>query len=134
MARVEFIESAIKDIRKLDRSVAARVLAKVRLLETDPEAGRPLGSKGAGAGNLTTFRKLVVGDRDFRIIYRVQPSGTVSVVWVVGAPSDDECYREATTRLMQLGPTPQTQALLSIIEQVKPKSGRKKSKGQRRPK
>gem|GEM_PF-6387032 len=62
------------------------------------------------------------------IIYKVQPSGVVSVVWVVGARSDDECYREATTRLKNLGPTPQTQALLSIIEQVKPKSGRKKSK------
>jgi len=128
LAGVEFIDAAIEDIRKLDRSVAARVLAKVRLLESDPEAGRPLGSKGAG--NLTTFRKLVVGNRDFRIIYRVQPSGVVSVVWVVGARSDAECYREATTRLKKLGPTPQTQALLSIIEQVKPKAGRKKSKGQ----
>ncbi|MGI8427384.1 MAG: type II toxin-antitoxin system RelE family toxin [Actinomycetota bacterium] len=126
MANVEFIDAAIEDLRRLERSVAARVLAKVRLLESNLEAGLPLGSKAGG--DLTTFRKLVVGNRDFRIIYRVGPSGLVSVVWVVGARSDDECYKEATSRLKKFGPTPQTIALLSILEQVNVRAARKKTK------
>ncbi|MGH3684006.1 MAG: type II toxin-antitoxin system RelE family toxin [Pseudonocardiaceae bacterium] len=42
------------------------------------------------SGNLTTFRKLVVGDRGYRIVYRVDPDGSVVVVWVIGRRSDDE--------------------------------------------
>lgn len=44
-------------------------------------------------GKLTTFRKLVVGDRDYRIVYRVEPDGLVVVVGVIGRRTDDEVYQ-----------------------------------------
>jgi mRNA interferase RelE/StbE len=56
-----------------------------------------LGSKLGG--NLTTFRKLVVGDRDYRIVYRIDPDGSVVVVWVIGRRTDDEVYQLAIARL-----------------------------------
>jgi mRNA interferase RelE/StbE len=46
-----------------------------------------------------TFRKLVVGDRDHRIVYRVDSDESVVVVWVIGRHSDGEVYHLAMSRL-----------------------------------
>ena len=83
MARVEFTAQAREDVRDLDGSARKLVLRAIKKLEDDPEKrGAPLGSQPTG--DLTTFRKLVVGNRDCRVIYRVELD-TVVVVWVVGA-------------------------------------------------
>lgn len=98
MARVTLSEDAREDLRDLDRSVQVQVLKALKKLEENPEQrGQPLGSRSGG--NLTTFRKLVVGNRDYRIIYRVQSDGTVVVVWVIARRADDEAYDLAMTRL-----------------------------------
>lgn len=95
MPRVVFTNEAIDDLRRLGPSVAARVLKKILLLEQDSEAGRPLG------GELVTFRKLVVGDRNWRVVYRVDETGDVEVceIWAAGVRSDNEIYDEAARRL-----------------------------------
>ncbi len=97
MARVEFTAQAREDVRDLDGSARKLVLRAIKKLEDDPEKrGAPLGSQPTG--DLTTFRKLVVGNRDCRVIYRVELD-TVVVVWVVGARADSECYALAVSRL-----------------------------------
>lgn len=79
MARVVLTDEAKEDLRDLDRSSQSRVLRKLKELEKEPEKrGQPLGNK-SGA-NLTGLRKLVVGDRQFRIVFRVERDGTVVVV------------------------------------------------------
>lgn len=66
------------------------------LLEADPLAGEPL------LGSLIGYRKLVVGNRDWRIVWRAvtDQRGIVSVeiaeVWAVGARADSEVYSEMT--------------------------------------
>lgn len=98
MAKVELTSDAREDLRDLDGSTRVIVLKALRKLETKPEKrGEPLG--GSKLGNLTTFRKLVVGDRDLRIVFRVEPDGTVVVVWVIARRVDDECYELALSRL-----------------------------------
>lgn len=98
MAAVELTDEAREDLRELDGSQRKAVLKALRKLETAPEQrGQPLGSQTGG--NLTTFRKLVVQDRDLRVIYRVEPSGAVVVVWVIAARADDHCYDLAVSRL-----------------------------------
>jgi len=98
MARVLLTDDALEDLRDLDKSARELVMKAMRKLEADPELrGQPLGSRRGG--NLTTFRKLVVGDRDYRVIYRVEPDGTVVVVWVVARRADNECYELAKARL-----------------------------------
>ncbi|GGS12881.1 type II toxin-antitoxin system RelE family toxin [Actinokineospora fastidiosa] len=98
MARVELTADAREDLRDLDGSTRKIVIKALKKLETEPDKrGEPLG--GRRLGNLTTFRKLVVGDRDIRIVYRVEPDGTVVVVWVIGRRVDDECYELAVSRL-----------------------------------
>lgn len=99
MAKVEFIRAAIDDLEDLDGDILKRALKKILQLEKNPEAGQPLGRSQRTGTKLTTFRKLVLGNRDWRVIYRIEPGGDVSVVWLVGDRSDDECYREAADRL-----------------------------------
>jgi mRNA interferase RelE/StbE len=98
MASVQLTEEAREDLLDLDGSTQKAVARGLKKLRTEPEKrGAPLGRRAGG--NLTTFRKLVVGDRDYRIIYRVDPDGTVVVVWVIGRRSDDEAYQLALARL-----------------------------------
>jgi len=99
MARVVLTDEAREDFRDLDGSTRRVVAKGLKKLEDEPaKRGEPLGA-GKG-GNLTTFRKLVVGDRAYRIVYRVEDDDdTVTVVWVIGPGSDDECYHLAVARL-----------------------------------
>lgn len=97
MAEVLLTRQAKDDIRDLDGSARKLVLKALRKLESDPDKrGAPLGSRAAG--NLTGFRKLVVGDRAYRIVYRIEGDRVV-VVWVIGARADNECYELAIARL-----------------------------------
>jgi mRNA interferase RelE/StbE len=50
-------------------------------------------------GNLTGYRKLVVGRKDYRIVYRVEPDGTIAVVMVIGKRADNEAYQLALARV-----------------------------------
>lgn len=98
MARVVLTDDAREDLRNLDGAARKLVAKKLKQLEDEPEKrGAPLGSRSSS--NLSTFRKIVVGDRDYRIVYRVEPDGTVCVVWVIGNRADDEVYRMALARL-----------------------------------
>lgn len=98
MAKVRLTSEAREDIRRLDGDARKRVLKALKKLEDSPEQrGAPLGSQKDG--DLTTFRKLVVGDRDYRVIYRVETGGEIVIVWVVGARADRECYETAAARV-----------------------------------
>ncbi len=98
MAKVQLSEEAREDFLDLDGSAQRVVARALKRLETDPHLrGQPLGSRARG--DLTTFRKLVVGNRDYRIIYRVDPDGTVVIVWVIGNRADGEAYELAMSRL-----------------------------------
>lgn len=89
---------AREDIRRLDGSAGKLVIKALKKLEDNPaQRGAALG------GGLATFRKLVVGDRDYRIVYRVEANGTVVVVWVIAKRADSECYNLAMSQLSALG-------------------------------
>lgn len=93
--QIVFIDAALDDLRRVGPSVAPRILKKILLLQHDPEAGEPLG------GDLTGYRKLVVGNRQWRVVYRVDDQGAVVIceIWAPGARSDSEVYTEATGRV-----------------------------------
>lgn len=98
MAKVQLSEEAREDFLDLDGASQQIVARALKKLETDPRVrGQPLGSRAGG--DLTTFRKLVVGNREFRIIYRVDPDGAVVVVWVIGKRADGEAYELAMSRI-----------------------------------
>lgn len=98
MARVVLTAEAKEDVRDLDGAERKIVLKALKKLESEPEKrGEPLGSRATS--NLTGLRKLVVGDKQYRIVYRVEENGDVAVVWVVGSRTDGECYDMTAARL-----------------------------------
>lgn len=93
-------------------------LKKTLLLERNPEAGQAL------HGQLIGWRKLVVGDRDWRVVWRVthdhQDDAVVDVaeVWAVGARSDQTVYAEMTARVRALPDSPAALALTDVVERL----------------
>ena len=118
---VQLIEPAVDDLRRLlrkDPQIVRWALKKMLLLERDPEAGVPL------HGSLAGFRKLVVGNRDWRIVWRVlrdEHGGVVvevAEVWAVGARSDAEVYREMEERVARLPRSVQAVALADVVARL----------------
>lgn len=113
MARVVLHAAALDDIAELDGSERKAVFKGLLKLRTELEKrGAPLGS------GLTTFRKLVVGDRQIRIVYRVEANGTVAVIWVVASRVDGQCYDLAMSRLALHGNREIAGALEEFVEEV----------------
>lgn len=119
---VRFTDAAFADLQRLarkgDPQVVRWALKKCLLLERNPEAGEEL------RGGLFGYRKLTVGDRDWRIVWRVthddegRPAVDVAEVWAVGARSDSEVYEEMTSRVATLSATPATVPLAEAIARL----------------
>jgi mRNA interferase RelE/StbE len=73
------------------------------------DAGRRLG------GGLTNWRKIVVGDREWRIIFTMDPDERLATVWVIGDRADAECYAEAQRRVENLAGTHIEAATLAAV-------------------
>src|SRR5713101_5424687 len=97
--RVELIDEAVDDLVRYSDSGNLPLLLKklIRLEEVGKEAGLPLG------GSLAGWRKIVVSDRNWRIIFTTNPENTVATVWVIGDRNDAECYDVAERRVRALG-------------------------------
>lgn len=116
MAEVRLTEDAREDLHDLDVAARIAVLKALKKLRAEPEKrGAPLGNKTSG--NLTTFRKLVVGDRDYRIVYRVESDGSVVVVWVIARRCDDEVYQLALSRL-RLHPAEAAREFAVVLDEL----------------
>jgi mRNA interferase RelE/StbE len=119
LAVVRLTDAAMEDLRNLlkkDPQIVRWCLKKMLLLERSPMAGEAL------VGGLIGFRKLVVGDRDWRIVWRVltDSAGTVTVdvaeVWAAGARADSEVYEEMRSRVAALGDSPKATALTDVVQ------------------
>lgn len=97
--RVELIDEAVADLARYAESgnLPAFLKKLIRLEEAGKDAGLPLG------GALVGFRKIVVGDRSWRIIFSMNADDSVATVWVIGDRNDAGCYEEARNRLAALG-------------------------------
>jgi len=118
---VRLTEDAVADLHRLskkDPQIVRTVFKKMLLLERSTNAGEPL------LGALIGFRKLVVGDRDWRIVWRVtaDTNGTpildISEVWAVGVRSDSEIYEELKARVARIGDDSKLQPLKDVITQM----------------
>lgn len=92
--RVELIDDAIADLAKHTESGKLKPFLK-KLLEIEAkgaQAGEPLGR------DLVGWRKLTVGNRDWRIVFRIDKAETVATICVIGDRDDGACYEEAKKR------------------------------------
>jgi mRNA interferase RelE/StbE len=99
MAEIYVVRAVAEaDLRNIGHQDIRLVFKKIALLEADVRAGIPLG------GELTGFRKLVVGRNTYRIVYRVREDAkTIDIceIWAVGHRRNAEVYTEATRRVRQ---------------------------------
>ncbi|GAB3871230.1 hypothetical protein GCM10029964_007170 [Kibdelosporangium lantanae] len=110
--RVTFTDAALDDLRRLGPDVAPKVLRKIVTLRADPEVGIPLAGQTAG------FRRLTVGWKQQRVVYRLTGDGTLEIcaIWSIGTRSDSEIYAEATARVATApGDDPALRRLADVI-------------------
>ncbi|MEU9887160.1 type II toxin-antitoxin system RelE/ParE family toxin [Sphaerisporangium sp. NPDC051011] len=115
MSDVVFTAPAVDDLRRIGPDAAPKVLKKILLLLDNPEAGYPLG------GELTGFRKLVVGRNTWRVVYRIADDKSIEIceVWAVDERADAEVYAEATARVRAAGKgRPEVVRLAELIERL----------------
>ncbi len=122
---VGLIPEAVEDLERYAASGnIRRFLAKlVRLEDVGEDAGVPLGR------SLVGFRKIVVGDRDWRIIFRMNEAKTAATVWVIGDRADEACYAEAVARLQKRGEDPAAQTLAAVMLELMESKRKRKKKG-----
>ncbi|HYU18993.1 MAG TPA: hypothetical protein VEQ11_09875 [Chloroflexota bacterium] len=112
---VELIDEAVDDlIRYAETGNLPLFLKKlIRLEAVGEDAGLPLGR------GLTGWRRIVVGDRNWRIIFTTNPEETIATVWVIGDRDDAACYEHAERRLHALGKAnPQAASLAAVMFQL----------------
>lgn len=110
--RVELIDEVIVDLADLAESGNLRQFFK-KLLEIEAngsQAGEPLGR------DLVGWRKITVGNRNWRIVFRVDKDETVATICVIGDREDAACYEEARRRAQQANDADATSLAASMIE------------------
>lgn|GEM_PF-243439 len=113
---------ALADLERIrdkgDRQIVRMVLKKMLVIQRNPEVGAPL------RGGLAGFRKITVGDRHWRVIWRVthEDAGKVIIdvaeIWAIGSRSDAAVYAEMTERVATLRKNPRTVSLAQTIEEL----------------
>ncbi len=95
--KVELFDLATIDFEGFDNSAKQAILLGLRKLENEPQKrGRML------SGNLHPLRRLVVGKKQIRILFRVYENRELCRIVAIGARSDDEVYKIAAERLAKL--------------------------------
>lgn len=100
---------------KSDPQVVRWAFKKMIQIESDPNAGEPL------LGGLIGYRKATVGNRDWRVVWRVTQDELgnylieVAEVWAIGFRKDSQVYDEIQQRIDVSGPNPHTRALSEVL-------------------
>ena len=115
---VRLTDDAVEDLKglfKADPQIVRWALKKMIQLESDPNAGDAL------LGGLIGYRKITVGDRDWRVVWRVLQDEAgdfrveVAEIWAIGYRKDSEVYQEVTQRVADAGSSPKTKALTEVL-------------------
>lgn len=115
--RVEILAEVVEDLETARTTGRLKdFLAKlVRLEDEGPAIGLPLGRRSDS--RLVGWFKIVVGDRNWRIVFRMKDAST-AVVGVIGDRDDAECYRELARRVGPDSGLGQTLSLAAALAQV----------------
>ena len=100
--QVEFLDEAVRDMKRLDHSAQIQVLKGIRKVANNPVSfreggyGKPLGHQGDA--DLTGLFKIKFRDLGLRVVYKAEIVDSRMKIIVVSARSDDQVYREAARR------------------------------------
>ncbi len=100
--RVDFLDEAKKDLKRLDHSAQIQVLKGISKVAGNPLPigeggyGKPLGNRGGA--DLTNLLKIKFRDLGLRVVYKVERTETLMRIIIISARSDDQVYDEAVRR------------------------------------
>lgn len=100
--KIEFLEEAEKDLRKLDHSVLLQVVKGIQKVGKNPLPvqqggyGKPLGKRGGL--DLTGFYKIKFRDLGIRVVYKIEKVDGVMKIIIISARADEQVYKDAVKR------------------------------------
>lgn len=125
--RVELIDEAVVDLADMAESGNLKQFFKklVEIESKGSQAGEPLGR------DLVGWRKATVGNRNWRIVFRVDKEETVATICVVGDREDAACYEEARRRAERTKNADATSLAASMIDLLGSRKQRKVARARR---
>lgn len=82
MFRIRFVDEAVEDLRKLDKSIARKIIRKIDWLAENAKTIKPIGLRG----DLSGLSKLRQGD--FRIVYELLIQEQIVIIHFIGHRSE----------------------------------------------
>ena len=119
MNNVYLTAAAIDDLQTIHRKdprISRLILKKIIQISRGPRMGEAL------HGELIGFRKAVVGDNHWRIVWRVitnsngQEIVEIAEIWAIGARSNDQVYQEMRKRLASVSDNPDLLPLSQLVD------------------
>jgi mRNA interferase RelE/StbE len=95
--KVQLIEEAREDFKKLDHSQKMQVSKQLKSLEINPHKGKRLGNKYGI--NLSGYLKLYAVKKQVRIVYTIKEKEILVEVISIGMREDFAVYKEAFRRI-----------------------------------
>ena len=95
--KVQLIEEAREDFKKLDHSQKMQVSKQLKSLEINPYKGKRLGHKYGI--NLSGYFKLYAVKKQVRIVYTIKEKEILVEVISIGMREDFTVYKEAFRRI-----------------------------------
>lgn len=99
---VSYIPAALRDLEKLNPSVAREVLKKIEHVALNPRAVSRGGYGHPLSGTLAGFFKIKLRSRGLRVVYKLRESEGAMTVIVVAARAGGEVYAVAEQRIRRL--------------------------------
>ena len=114
---IRFTAPAIEDLVRLKKrhhTVLTLVFKKLQYLSANPGAGLRL------SGDLSEFKKVTVGNRAWRIVYKERLSADglileIAEIWGIGARSESAIYEEVRQRIKEIPAGPLTVSLYDVL-------------------
>ncbi len=88
MVQVQYAKSAVKDLKKIEKKVALRIVKKVK---ENAEMKNPLARAKALTGILTGLYRYRIGD--YRVIFEMRDGETISILLVLSVQHRKDIYR-----------------------------------------
>lgn len=96
---IDYIAPALRDLKKLNPSVAREVLRKIEHVAQNPRATHEGGYGHPLSGSLSGYFKIKLLSRGLRVIYRLKEVEGAMVIIVIAARADGEVYEIAEQRI-----------------------------------
>ena len=96
MYKLNFLEKAKKDIKKLDKSIQVQIIKKLEKISINPEIWDNL------SWNLSWLKKVYVNNKKIRIVYKIIDDKIEILIIVIWKRENKRVYKDAFSRIKEI--------------------------------